>query len=218
MFGRTKPTPVEETLFGGWREKDVRYLADSFAKEHARLSFEISGIRHSTQFKGDDFASVVRISRYEQDLYHKHALSFDDRPANEDTYSLAVHEHELVGLTPYPRARMRCQFGAGRLDEIKDGNLGSLFLTGQMIGTQADTYQPIIEAHFNVQTVEQEVDLRRTMQAALASRGNAFINFMLYPIDNADEWATRMMTNSYSPGVKIKGAYVTTNVGHDPFE
>jgi hypothetical protein len=218
MFGRTKPTPVEETLFAGWREKDVRYLADNFAKEHARLSFEISGIRHSTIFKGDDLASAVRISRSEQDFYNKHALAFDDRPANEDSHSLAVHEHELVGLTPYPRARMRCQFGVGRLDEIKDGNLGWLSVTGQKIGTQADTYQPIIEAHFNVQTVEQEIDLRRTMQASLANRGNAFINFMLYSIDNADEWATRMMTAAYSPSVKIKGAYVTTNVGRDPFE
>ena len=218
MFGRTKPKLFEETPFAGWREKDVRYLADRFAKEHARLSFEISGIRHSTRFKGDDFASIVRVSRSEHDLYNKHALTFEDRPANEDSLSLAVHEHEFVGFTPYPRARMRCSFGVGKLDEIKDGNLGSLSVTGEKIGTETDAYQPIIEAHFNVQTVEQEIDLLRTMQAALASRGSAFINFMLYPIENADEWATRMMTDAYSPSVKIKGANVTTKVGRDPFE
>lgn len=218
MFGRTKPKLVEETLFAGWREKDVRYLADSFANEHARLSFEISGIRHSTRLKGDDFASVVRISRSEHDFYKKHPFAFDYQPADEDSHSLAVHEHELVGFTPYPRARMRCQFGVGNLDKIKEGNLGWLSVTGKKTVTESDAYQPIIEAHFNVQTVEQEIDLRRTMQAALASRGNAFINFMLYPIDNADEWATRMLTNAYSPSVIIKGAYVTTNVGRDRFE
>lgn len=76
----------------------------------------------------------------------------------------------------------------------------------------------MIEAHFNMQTVEQEIDLRRTMQAALSSHGNAFINFMLYPIENADEWATRLMTDGYSTRLKIKTAYATTNVGRDPFE
>ncbi|OYW21040.1 MAG: hypothetical protein B7Z43_11695 [Sphingomonas sp. 12-62-6] len=185
MFGRTKPKLNEEKLFAGWRMMDICYLADSFSNEYARLSFEISGIRHSTRFKGDDFASVVRISRSEHELYNNHALAFDYRPANEDSHSLAVHEHELVGFTSYPRARMRCQVCVGNLEEIKNGNLGSLSVTGEKIGTASEAYQPIITAHFNVQTVEQEIDLRRTMQAALAGRGNAFINFMLYPIDNA---------------------------------
>ena len=218
MFGRAKPKPVEEALFAGWREKDIRYLADCFAKEQARLSFEIGGIRHSTRFLGDEFASAVRTSRSENELYSDYALAFDDRPASENSHSLAVHEHELFGFTSYPRARMRCHFGVGRLDDIKEGNLGWLSVTGENTGTDTKGYQPIVEARFNVQTVEQQIDLRRTMQAALASRGHAFINFILDPIENAEEWALRMMADSYSPGVKIRGAYATTSLGLDPFQ
>lgn|GEM_PF-6631762 len=218
MFGRKKQKPVEETTFAGWREKDVRYLADSFTKEHARVSFEISGIRHLTRFDGDAFASSIYVSRSEHDLYGNHALAFDDCPANEDSHSLASHEHELLGFMSYPRALMRCQINVGNLDEVKEGKLGWLIVTGEGVSTNVGSYNPIVEAHFNVQCSKQAIDLRRTMQAALANRGNAFINFMLYPIDNADEWATHMMKDAYSPSVIIKGAYITTNVGRDPFE
>lgn len=218
MFGRTKAKPVQEKLVFGWREIDVRYLADNFATNSARLSFEISGIRHSTRFNGDDFTSAVRISRSAHELYNQHALAFEDRPVSEDSNVLAVHEHELVGFTPYPHARMRCQFSVGNPDEVKIGNLGSLYLTGQHIGSQTDAYHSVIEAHFNVQTVEQETDLRHSLQAALASRGNAFINFMLFSINDANKWTERMIADGYSPTVKIKNIYVTTNVGRDPFE
>lgn len=218
MFGLKKQKTVEEATFAGWREKDVRYLADSFTKERARVSFEISGIRHLTRFDGDAFASSIYISRSEHELYGKHALAFDERPANEDSHSLASHEHELLGFMAYPRALMRCQIHVGNPDEVKEGKLGSLFVTGEGVSTNVGSHNPIVEAHFNVQSSEQAIDLRRTMQAALANRGNAFINFMLYPIDNADEWAAHMMKDAYSPSLIIKGAYVTTNVGRDPFE
>ncbi len=218
MFGRTKPRPTEEATIGGWLEKDVRFLASSFAKEHVLLPFEINGISHSTRFCGEAFSSAVRISRSNHDLYNEHSLAFNDPPASEDSHLLAVHEHELFGLTPYPRARMRCHFGAGNLDEIKEGNLGWLSVNGEKFGKDSDNYQPMIEARFNLQTSQQEVDLRRTIQAALFSRGSACINFILYPIEDADEWATRLMRDGYSTSLRIKAVYATTNVGRVLFE
>lgn len=218
MFGLKKSRPAKEATFSGWLEKDVRFLASSFVKEMAHLECEISGIRHSTQFCGDAFSSAVRISRSDRDFYNKYALAFDDSPASEDCHLLAVHGHELVGFTRYPRARMRCHFGVGKLEQIKEGNLGWLCLTGEMSGEDADNYQPMIEAHFHVQTVEQEIDLRRTMQAALSSRGSAFINFILNPIENADEWAASFMRDGYSKSINIKAVYAATNVGRVSFE
>lgn len=218
MFGRTKPKPIEKATFAGWLEEDIHFLASSFAGAHVLLPFEINGISHSMKLCGEAFSSAVRISQLNHDLYNEHALAFNDPPANEDSHLLAVHEHELVGLTPYPRARMRCHFGVGNLDEIKKGNLGRLLVTGEKSGEGSSRYQPIIEARFNLQTSQQEVDLRRTIQAALSSRGSACINFILYPIEDADEWATRLMRNGYSTSLRIKAVYAATNVGRVSFE
>lgn len=218
MFGRTKPKPIEKATFADWLEEDIYFLASSFAKEDVLLPFEINGISHSTRFCGEAFSSAVRISRLNHDLYNEHALAFNDPPASEDSHLLAVHEHELFGLTPYPRARMRCHFGFGNLDEIKEGNLGWILVTGEKSGEDSGSYQPIIEARFNLQTSQQEVDLRRTIQAALSSRGSACINFILYPIEDADEWSTRLMRDGYSTRLRIKAVYATTNVGRVSFE
>ena len=218
MFGRRKPRPAKEATFSGWLEEDVRFLAIHFAKEGAHLSCEISGITHSTQFCGEAFSSAVRNSRLDRDFYNKHALAFDDPPANEDSHLLAVHDHELVGFTDYPRARMRCHFGVGKLEQIKEGNLGRLCVSGEMSGGDTDDYKPMIEAHFKVQTVEQVIDLRRTMQAALSGRGSAWINFILDPIENADEWAASLMRDGYSNSINIKSVFAGTNVGRVSFE
>jgi len=218
MFGRKKPRPAKEATFSGWLEKDIRFFASSFAKERAHLGGEIIGIRHSTQFCGEAFSSAVRISRSDSDFYSKYALAFDDPPADEDSHLLAVHNHELVGFTDYPRVRMRCHFYVGKLDEIKEGNLGWLRLTSEQSGECLDDYHPMILVHFNVQTVEQEIDLRRTMQSALSSRGSAGINFIICPIENADEWAACFMRDGYSKRINIKAVYAATNVGRVSFE
>ena len=218
MFGRRKPRPAKEATFSGWLEKDVRFLAIHFAKEGALLACEIRGITHSTQFCGEAFSSAVRNSRLDRDFYNKYALAFDDPPANEDSHLLAVHDHELVGFTDYPRARMRCDVRVGKLDQIKEGNLGWLRVTGEMSGGETDDYKPMIKAHFNVQTVEQVIDLRRTMQAALSSRGSAWINFILYPIENADEWAASLMRDGVSKSINIRTVFATANVGRVSFE
>ena len=218
MFGRREPRPAKEATFSGWLEKDVRFLASSFTKELAHLVCEISGIEHSTQFCGEAFASAVRISRSDRDFYNKYALAFNDPPADEDRHLLVAHKHELVGFTHHPRVRMRCRFGVGKPDQIKEGNLGWLLLTGETSGEDLDNYQPMIEAHFNVQTVEQQIDLRRTMQAALSGRGSAFINFILYPIENADELAACLMRDGYSKRINIKAVYASTTVGRVSFE
>lgn len=218
MFGRKKSKPAKEATFAGWLEKDIRFLASSFSMKMAHLECEISGISQSTEFNGEAFSSAVRISRSDSDFYKKNALAFDDPPASEDSHLLAVHSHELVGFTGYPCARVRCHFGVGKLDQIKEGNLGWLCLTGEKSGGDTENYQPLIEVHFNLQTVEQEIDLRRTMQAALSSRGNAFINFVVYPIEDADEWATSLMRNGSSKSISIKAVYTATNVGRVSFD
>lgn len=218
MFGQNKPKPVAEVTFGGWLERDIHDFAERLTKKRPHLSFEITGIRHLIKFNGEEFASAVTVARSRQEMYIKSALAFNDRPASEDSLFLTAYEHELVGFMIHPRVRMRCQFGVGNTDQIKEVHLGDLSLTGENNGSDKDAYQPIVEAYFNVQLVEQEADLRRTMQAALADRGNAFMNFVLCPIENAHEWATCLMKNGYSPSVKITGAYATSNVGYDPFK
>lgn len=216
MFGRKKPKLVEDATFWGWHEKDIRYLAERFAKERPHLGMEISGICHITKFRGDEFAASIAIARSQEKVYGKFALAFDDRPASEDSLSLTTHEHELVGFTPYPRARMCCSFGVGNVDEVKGGRLGGLSLSG-FNASETTPAHSIIEAHLDLQSVEQEVGLRQTMQAALVDGGSAHINFMLSPIDDAGEWAERFMKDGYSPGVKISGAYAISKIGRDFF-
>ena len=63
-----------------WSEKELHWLAERFSSKNASLEFDVTGLRHSIGFRGEDYKYAIKSARSEREAYEEMPLIFESPP------------------------------------------------------------------------------------------------------------------------------------------